>query len=1207
MSDLSNARLGQYQLVSLISRGGMAAVYLAYQESLDRQVAVKVLATNHDPQFAERFKREARAIAMLQHHNILPIYDYGEQDGLAYLVMQLVEGGTTLADRVGTPIPPAAALRLMVQLLSALEYAHQRGIIHRDIKPANVLLPADDWPLLADFGIARLINDSQQRLTLANQIIGTAAYMAPEQATGRPVDARTDLYAVGAMLFEMLTGHVPFEADTPMAVLTRHVYEPAPSPRTLVPELSAELEAAVLCALAKDPSQRYQSAAEMAAALDRLASGVVDTDRTAHPQVSEQGSLHFQKPTPAIQAATDAVLPTSAKLPPARPTTVHLRPIDRAAQSRSDTLMLQPSVQHSDEQVFEELVLHKDYERIWRAIAFAQGGRYLLCGYGAFGGTSLMRCALAKARAELSKAGAQPGALLAIHIRIVNETPGSFEVEADSISVGQPINQAALHANADWGALQRRANADRPASGARIDLPLDEPLGKTLLHAGAAPHPAQTRLFEYDFARFAADLNRFFEHRQDHQAFYQLIARLVHSHDLQSRLVVIIDKIQYLQTLEALAASALFASPRLMAFVIARQESFDQWPEVRSRLHQVGFSRWYVPCLWKIDLDASFFAASTEQASRVEAHHQIFRKYLEYQGRGSFVRIIAELNQPHITSYSSQASFVDIAELAKRTGIAHDAWMQDLLDHNWSTIFADTLGSQRYQERLDRAKLGVYYLLDWLADQLRFTSQQAFSAAERTPITVSDDDDVRDEIVQNLLDLLVQSHYLKHDGVAYRCIWRSERPPRVRTIRLKRRKISRSASAPPSVEPAPEPAPAVPQPTQRFSPLSAAPPGRERATVLLPKPDFISYLDFDLEISGGADQYSLAVLHSPAGEARGTLHFPFDQPELDSKLKSLQIALLRSGSLRRNDEAGPEVEVQQFGRRLFEAVFNGDIRSRYQMSQHQAVQQGCGLRLKLRIQPPELAILPWEYLYDPQRSDFICLSRATPIVRYIDLPQAPVPLAIAPPLRILCIIAAPRDLSPLNIEREKLRLEQALDVLRTHNRVALTWLEQPTRTDLQRAMRGGPWHVLHFMGHGGFHPGSGQGYLALIDDDENAHRLTALDAGRLLADHPSLRLVLLNACEGARSSLRDIFSSTAATLVRRGVPAVLAMQNDITDFAAVELARAFYAALADGLPVDAAVAEARKHVSALTTNSVEWGTPVLFMRAPDGILFGTSS
>jgi serine/threonine-protein kinase len=272
MNDLLNTYLGQYQLQELVRRGGMATVYKGYQASLDRYVAVKVLSDNADPQFAARFKREAQAIAQLQHPNILPVYDYGEQDGVLYLAGQYIENGTTLGDMLGTPMDPVAALRLTARVLAALEYAHQRGIIHRDIKPGNILMPSPTWPLLADFGIAKLLNDNEgQRLTQAGAFIGTPAYVAPEQAFGTPVDARTDLYSLGVVLYEMLTGRVPFEADTPMSMLGKHAYEPPPPPRSINPDLPAVVEPVLLRALAKDPADRYQSASLMAEALERLA------------------------------------------------------------------------------------------------------------------------------------------------------------------------------------------------------------------------------------------------------------------------------------------------------------------------------------------------------------------------------------------------------------------------------------------------------------------------------------------------------------------------------------------------------------------------------------------------------------------------------------------------------------------------------------------------------------------------------------------------------------------------------------------------------------------------------------------------------------------------------------------------------------------------------------------------------------------------
>jgi tetratricopeptide (TPR) repeat protein/uncharacterized protein YraI len=273
MTELIDTRLGQYQLTEVVGRGGMAVVYKAFQPSLERFVAIKLLLHHHDPQFAERFKREARTIANLQHPNILPIYDYGEQEGMLYLVLQFIENGATLADTLGASMEPAPALRLMARVLEALDYAHRRGIIHRDIKPSNILLLSPRWPMLADFGIAKLMTDDQ-RLTMSGMIVGTAAYMSPEQAAGRTVDARTDLYAVGIVLYELLTGRVPFEADTPIAVLIKQSYEPPPPPRSLNPALPEAVETALLRALAKDPADRYQSAAEMAEVLERVAAEI---------------------------------------------------------------------------------------------------------------------------------------------------------------------------------------------------------------------------------------------------------------------------------------------------------------------------------------------------------------------------------------------------------------------------------------------------------------------------------------------------------------------------------------------------------------------------------------------------------------------------------------------------------------------------------------------------------------------------------------------------------------------------------------------------------------------------------------------------------------------------------------------------------------------------------------------------------------------
>jgi Tol biopolymer transport system component len=362
----------------------------------------------------------------------------------------------------------------------------------------------------------------------------------------------------------------------------------------------------------------------------------------------------------------------------------------------------------------------------------------------------------------------------------------------------------------------------------------------------------------------------------------------------------------------------------------------------------------------------------------------------------------------------------------------------------------------------------------------------------------------------------------------------------------------------------------------------------------------MDYLDFDLEIGPGSGRsYPIAVIRSPAGEAHNTMTFPFDDQELQEHLERVQHALVGSGQVRRQAAHA----VEEFGTKLFEALFIADLRSCYDVSLREASRQEKGLRVKLRIQAPNLAALPWEFLYDPRQGEYVCLSMYTPLVRYLELPQSVQPLQVKPPLRVLCMIASPSDQDPLDITREQGRLQESLKELVDKGLVELTWLPGQTSHDLQRAMQGGPWHIFHFIGHGGFDPTSDEGLLALANEQGKTALLTANQLGRLLADHRSLRLALLNACEGAQGSERDLFSSTAATLARRGIPAVLAMQYEISDKAAIECTRTFYESIASGMPVDAAVAEARKAISLGISNTLEWGTPVLYMRSSDGALF----
>jgi len=256
--DLDGTVLGQYHIIEQIGRGGMATVYKAYQPNLDRYVAVKVLAPDmaETKGFITRFEREAKAVARLRHRNTLTVFDYGRQGDLFYLVMEYVSGGT-LIGRMGWPQDLAYAVNIVSQVGDALAHAHRQGMIHRDVKPGNILMAEEDWPLLSDFGLVKIAEDSLH-LTTSGASVGTPQYMSPEQARGLVVDQRSDIYSLGVVLYEAVTGRPPFGTDNPVVVLLRHINEPITPPHTLRSDLPEEIERVICKALAKSPAERYQ-------------------------------------------------------------------------------------------------------------------------------------------------------------------------------------------------------------------------------------------------------------------------------------------------------------------------------------------------------------------------------------------------------------------------------------------------------------------------------------------------------------------------------------------------------------------------------------------------------------------------------------------------------------------------------------------------------------------------------------------------------------------------------------------------------------------------------------------------------------------------------------------------------------------------------------------------------------------------------------
>ncbi len=375
MSFSPGENVGPYRIIEQLGQGGMATVYKAYHAGLDRYVAIKALhpAFKQDASFVGRFEREARIVAKLDHPNIIPIYDFSEHEGTSYIVIRYIEG-TTLKHLLLDGMPTIDRIQSILHpVTDALAYAHAQGVLHRDIKPSNIIIANDGHIYLADFGLARMADIGGSTLS-QDMLIGTPQYISPEQAKGDPIDARSDLYSLGVVIFEMLTGRVPFSADTPYAVIHDHIYSPLPLPRSINPNLSSSLEQVLLKALAKDPGNRYATATELMTALDEATKsestvsprGALTTGFSL-PRVAPAGFISLValgvlliaiillgitqgsgRPLPGFLASLQGPTPTAAPIPTVFPTLPAPTDVAKAIESvalviPSSTAQLSPT------------------------------------------------------------------------------------------------------------------------------------------------------------------------------------------------------------------------------------------------------------------------------------------------------------------------------------------------------------------------------------------------------------------------------------------------------------------------------------------------------------------------------------------------------------------------------------------------------------------------------------------------------------------------------------------------------------------------------------------------------------------------------------------------------------------------------------------------------------------------------------------------
>lgn len=332
MSHIDTAVIGQYRILEHLGQGGMATVYKAYHPRLDRLVAIKMIHRHFldDTNFVARFEREAQIVARLEHPNIVPVYDFAEYAGQPYIVMKFIEGSTLKAALDEGPIPIQDAMHVITHVASALDYAHGKGVLHRDIKPSNIMLDLAATPYLADFGLARIATGGATTLS-ADMLIGTPYYMSPEQGRGdQDIDHRADIYSLGIVLYELLTGSVPYRSGTPYSIINQHITEPLRPPRDLNPNIPPPVEAVILRATAKDRAERYNSAGALLTALNQaLAPAAMPALPDAQPLAESVLIAHKTRrvlPLTPPSTAPAAAIPAPVTADAGQPTVVDTKP-----------------------------------------------------------------------------------------------------------------------------------------------------------------------------------------------------------------------------------------------------------------------------------------------------------------------------------------------------------------------------------------------------------------------------------------------------------------------------------------------------------------------------------------------------------------------------------------------------------------------------------------------------------------------------------------------------------------------------------------------------------------------------------------------------------------------------------------------------------------------------------------------------------------
>ena len=753
-----------YRIESVIGRGGTATVYLAVQESLERRVALKIMASAlvAEPTFRERFLREGAVIAQLNHPNIIAVYDVGVHDDYYYMCMQYIGNGLTLSDRIQKGLTAEESVSILIQIAQALGYAHQRGFIHRDVKPANILLTEAGSVVLSDFGIAKSLNDHTD-LTQLGFAIGTPTYMSPEQIRGESVDIRSDLYSLGSVFYQMLTGQKPYQSEATFELASMHLNEPVP---TLPSELSI-YQKIINHLMAKNADDRFDSAQALIEALPNTilpesttllsqSKSLEHSPRSKLSTVLNSFKSLFSRPhqssLPQSQSTISESLSSLEEVYQPSPPNSMITPdhsrYDHPQKSvempatgsftavvRSHAVSLLDPIKRKTIRTF---LLEQEPQQLAQHIVQFPGVSFMITGYGSFGGTTLSEEICLSVKHQLQK----------------NTTD-----QADNVIV-----------------LRLHHNSYETDTHQGFKTYLWHP-PKNLFLAKISATSTANQHNPYTLTEFLTTVEALLSgHRGDTALAQQLQTRL-QSKKFPQRLLIVIDKLFDFEALFILESHPLIKRHDVSLILLIEQEQYNRWPEQHlKRLEKQGrFQLWPVPCLWEskynlVSLVINSILSEIEHDDvEFSRHYQAFSQYITFLGRGQLGATIRELCRSRYWRFDhDQILHLDFDRLDDEL-ITHHAWLQELLDANWPRILgAHFIG----QIHIDRAKLGVYSILDWMIREGIFTLEDIIKAAESVQRTViiADNPMRRRVVVENILAVLVDNGYLQRRGQQFmRC------------------------------------------------------------------------------------------------------------------------------------------------------------------------------------------------------------------------------------------------------------------------------------------------------------------------------------------------------------------------------------------------------------------------------------------------------